>query len=155
MTLVCGYFCSVLSLQILSTTFSEANALSLLYTFPIATFCFIKTYSFYCWWTFGLFLGLCVCVNNAAVKILMNLEHVRSYFCWHLCRGGMIGSESMDMFSFIDTASFPKNLFNLPPPLSSIWKLLFLKILDNSGYIALFSFNYSLVHLIWIFLMTK
>ena len=26
----------------------------------------------------------------------------------------MIGSDFMDMFSFIDTASFPKNIFNLP-----------------------------------------
>ena len=53
--------------------------------------------------------------NNAAVKILTNLEHVHSCFCWYLCRGGMIGLDSMDMFSFIDTASFPKNLFNPSP----------------------------------------
>ena len=60
------------------------------------------------------FLFLFFFANNSAVKILMNLEHVHSYFCWYLCRGGMIGSDFMDMFSFIDTASFPKNIFNLP-----------------------------------------
>ena len=28
--------------------------------------------------------------NNAAVKILTNLEHVHSCFCWYLCRGGSL-----------------------------------------------------------------
>lgn len=115
MTLVCGFFCSVLGLQILSTTFSEANSLSLLYIFPIAVLFYQNIFILLLMdiWIVSVFFFF-LFANNAAVKILMNLEHVHSYFCWYLCRGGMIGSDFMDMFSFIDTASFPKNLFNLP-----------------------------------------
>lgn len=143
MTFVSGFFCSVLYLGALSVSFSAANSFSFLQRIPL--YDFIKTYPFYCWRTFGLFLsffyykqycsadfdklwGTCTCIS---VGIYVVVEWLSQMVC--ICS------------ALVDIAGFPKSL--LKPPWIVYESYSFSTFLSRLSFVSLFNFNFIYVHL--------